>query len=147
MSSTIFLDILMTELQNLTEEEVSSAMPTEEVQEGEVTLGFLHPKVRRLYTLRKKFQNQAEDWMNNQRQPRTEEDLHSFLQEAESKATRIDILANLFWFSVREQISRAKDKSEIGLRKDWQIVWCKKKEEARHQASEELLQALRRMME
>jgi hypothetical protein len=110
-------------LSKLTTTEVPEVFELREVGQDEKVLGTAGPMAQKLWVITDELEKALKKEVASMKafSGMTLEEVFAFKKRTETTVQQIDILKELFWREIREDLGND-DPESIGLRKDWQIV-------------------------
>jgi len=124
---TIWMESILAELKSVSVTVESDAEPDEEPGPKEHVVGIADSGLRKAFCLIKEYRR---------RTMRTAADVEvsgaKLREEKKNEAkwyyTQAELLSEIFWLSCRAAFPELRDKSSIGVRKGWKVVWSDQEE-------------------
>lgn len=114
--------LLATELESLSENDLIG--PLAEIEENDHIVGDISSDLdlQKLYALGRRLNAEAERLLVDARVARSREEMRELGSRAQELAEKGSLIIDIFWASIKDSF-RLWDKSSIGVREGWQIVW------------------------
>ena len=115
--------LLATELESLSENDLSGPLLAE-LEEKDHVVGDITSdlELQKFYVFGRRLIAESERLLIDAREARSREERGELVSRAQELNDKGHLIVNIFWASIKDSF-RLWDKSSIGIREEWQVVW------------------------